>query len=231
MSGQSRSKLDPSAPTKTVRIFVVDDHPLMRDGMAMLIRSEPSWQICGFASSIQETLRQLPTVEPDLMVVDLSLKDGLGLDLIKTVKERSPGIRVLVVSAYEENLYAERALRAGASGYVNKQECDTTLLQAIRTVLSGRRHVSEEILQRLIDQAIDGTDSETGDPVERLTDRELEIFRLIGQGETPTAIAKQLHISPHTIDSHRENMRHKLGIKNGRELMQRAMRWVLEHQQ
>lgn len=185
----------------------------------------------GSAGSILEALQQLPAAEPDLMVVDLSLKDGLGLDLIKTVKERYPKIRMLVVSAYEENLYAERALRSGASGYVNKQECDTTLLLAIRTVLSGRRYISETIQQRLIDHAIDGTESETGDPVEQLTDRELEIFRLIGQGATPAVIAKQLHISPHTIDSHRENMRRKLGVNNGRELMQRAMRWVLEHNQ
>lgn len=217
--------------TKKTRIFVVDDHPLMRDGMALLISSEADLQICGSAGSMQETLKQLASTEPDLMVIDLSLKDGLGLDLIKTIKERYPKIRMLVVSAYDENLYAERALRNGASGYVNKQECETTLLAAIRTVLAGRRYVSEEILQRLLNQAIDGADSESGDPVERLTDRELEIFRLIGQGATPAAIARQLHVSPHTIDSHREKMRHKLGLANGRELMQRAMRWVLEHNQ
>ncbi|HET6425167.1 MAG TPA: response regulator transcription factor [Planctomycetaceae bacterium] len=214
---------------RKTRIFVVDDHPLMRDGMTLLISGEADLQICGSAGSMQDAMKQVASAEPDLMVVDLSLKDGLGLDLIKSVKERFPKIRMLVVSAFEENLYAERALRSGASGYVNKQECDTTLLQAIRVVLAGRRYVSDEILQRLIDHAIDGTSTDTGDPVERLTDRELEIFRLIGQGATPAAIAKKLHISPHTIDSHRENMRHKLGVTNGRELMQRAMRWVLEH--
>lgn len=217
--------------SKKIRIFVVDDHPLMRDGMALLISAEADLQICGSAGSIQEALTQVATTRPDLMVVDLSLKDGLGLDLIKTVKERHPQVRVLVVSAYEENLYAERALRNGAAGYVNKQECESTLLNAIRTVLAGRRYVSEEILQRLLNQAIDGAESDTGDPVERLTNRELEIFRLIGQGVTPAVIAKQLHISPHTIDSHREKIRHKLGLENGRELMQRAMRWVLEHDQ
>jgi len=217
--------------SKKTRIFVVDDHPLMRDGMALLISSEADLQICGSAGSMQEALKQIPAAEPDLMVVDLSLKDGLGLDLIKTVKERYPKVRMLVVSAYDENLYAERALRNGASGYVNKQECETTLLKAIRTVLAGRRYVSEEILQRLLNQAISGTETNTGDPVDRLTDRELEIFRLIGQGVTPAAIARQLHISPHTIDSHREKIRHKLGLENGRELMQRAMRWVLDHDQ
>ncbi len=217
--------------SKKTRIYVVDDHPLMRDGMTLMISSEPAWQICGSAGSMQEVLQQLPSTEPDLLVMDLSLKDGLGLDLIKTVKERHPQVRMLVVSAYDENLYAERALRNGASGYINKQECDTTLLQAIRTVLSGRRYISEAIQLRLIDRAIDGTESESGDPVERLTDRELEIFRLIGQGITPAAIAQQLHISPHTVDSHREKIRHKLGLENGRELMQRAMRWVLDHDQ
>lgn len=213
------------------RIFVVDDHPIMRDGMALLIGSEPDLQICGAAGSMQDALQQFPAAKPDFLIVDLSLKDGLGLELIKIVKERYPHIRMLVVSAYDENLYAERALRNGASGYANKQECEETLLLAIRTVLAGRRYVSEQILQKLINLAIGGEETETGDPVERLSDRELEIFRLIGQGTTPAAIAKQLHISPHTVDSHREKIRHKLNLENGRELMQRAMHWMLDHQQ
>lgn len=215
---------------KKTRVFVVDDHPVMRDGLALLIGSEADLQICGTAAGVQETLKELPAAKPDLMVVDLSLNDGLGLDLIKTVRERYPKVRMLVVSAYDEGLYAERALRNGASGYVNKQECEATLLKAIRTVLEGRRYVSDEVLQRLLNQAINGSESETGDPVERLTDRELEIFRLIGQGVKPAVIARQLHISPHTVDSHREKIRHKLGVDNGRELMQRAMRWVLDHE-
>lgn len=222
-------------PNKRTRVFVVDDHPIMRDGMALLIGSEADLQMCGAAGSMQEALQHLssaePQAQPDLLIVDLSLKDGLGLDLIRTVKERYPRIRMLVVSAYDENLYAERALRNGASGYVNKQECESALLLAIRTVLAGRRYVSEQVLQRLVNLAIGGSESVSGDPVERLSDRELEIFRLIGQGVTPAEIARQLHISPHTVDSHREKMRHKLDLQNGRELMQRAMRWVLDNQQ
>lgn len=216
---------------KKTRIFVVDDHPLMRDGMALLISAESDLQICGSAGSMQDALKQIPAAKPDLLVVDLSLKDGLGLDLIKAVKERYPKTRMLVVSAYDENLYAERALRNGASGYVNKQECEDTLLQAIRTVLAGNRYVSDVILQRLLNLAIDGADNQTGDPVDRLTDRELEVFRLIGKGVRPALIAKQLHISPHTVDSHRENIRRKLGLEDGRDLMQRAMRWVLDQEQ
>lgn len=217
--------------SRKTKIFVVDDHPLMRDGIALLVSSEVDLQICGTADNTTETLKQIPIVEPDLMIVDLSLKDGLSLDLIKTVKDRHPRVRMLVVSAYDENLYAERVLRCGASGFVSKQECEATLLAAIRTVLAGRHYVSEQILQRFVNLAIGGTETETGDPVERLSNRELEIFRLIGQGVTPADIARQLHISPHTIDSHREKIRHKLNLENGRELLQRAMRWVLEHDQ
>lgn len=213
---------------KATRIFVVDDHPLVRDGLALLIGSERDLQVCGSAGSMREALAQIAQAPPDVMVVDLSLKDGLGLELIKTVKERHPQVRMLVVSAYEEGKYAERALRSGALGYVNKQECETKLLEAIRTVLAGRRHVSEEILQRLVNQALGGTDGE--DPVTQLSDREFEVYRLIGRGVTTVEIAKQLHVSPHTIDSHREKIRHKLDLKTGHELLQHAIRWIIEHE-
>jgi DNA-binding NarL/FixJ family response regulator len=213
---------------KATRIFVVDDHPLVRDGLALLIGSERDLQVCGSAGSMREALAQIAQAPPDVMVVDLSLKDGLGLELIKTVKERHPQVRILVVSAYEEGKYAERALRSGALGYVNKQECETKLLEAIRTVLAGRRHVSEEILQRLVNQALGGTDGE--DPVTQLSDREFEVYRLIGRGVTTVEIAKQLHVSPHTIDSHREKIRHKLELKNGHELLQHAIRWIIDNE-
>lgn len=213
---------------KTTRIFVVDDHPLVRDGLALLIGSERDLQVCGSAGSMREALQQIAQAPPDVMVVDLSLKDGLGLELIKTVKEHHPQIRILVVSAYEEGKYAERALRSGALGYVNKQECETKLLEAIRTVLAGRRHVSEEILQRLVNQALGGTDGE--DPVTQLSGREFEVYRLIGRGMLTGEIAMQLHVSPHTIDSHREKIRHKLDLKNGHELLQHAIRWIIDNE-
>jgi DNA-binding NarL/FixJ family response regulator len=213
---------------KATRIFVVDDHPLVRDGLALLIGSERDLQVSGSAGSMHEALQQIAQAPPDVMVVDLSLKDGLGLELIKTLKERHPQIRILVVSAYEEDKYAERALRNGALGYVNKQECEEKLLQAIRAVMEGRRYVSEEILHRLVNQALGGSDGE--DPVTRLSDREFEVYRLIGRGVTTGEIAKQLHVSPHTIDSHREKIRHKLDLKNGHELLQHAIRWMIEHE-
>lgn len=217
-------------PAKPTRLFIVDDHPLVRDGLALLLGTERDLVICGSAASAQETLKQLDKAHPDLMILDLTLQDGLAFDLIKIIKERHPKIRMLVVSAFEERLYAERALRCGAQGYVNKRECEATLLQAIRTVLSGQRHVSEEVLQRLVNQALDGVQPDSDDVASLLTERELEIFRLIGQGITTGDIAKQLHLSPHTVDSHREKMRHKLGVKNGHELRQQAMRWVIDHE-
>ncbi len=207
---------------KVTRIFIVDDHPLIRDGMALLIGSQRDMQVCGAASGMREALQQIEKTPPELIIVDLSLKDGLGLDLVKSVHERFPQVRILVVSALEERQYAERVLRASAQGYVNKRECDTKLLEAIRTVQGGRRFVHEEILQRLVNQALRG--NEGAEPVSLLTDREIEIYRLIGQGVTTGEIATQLHVSPHTIDSHREKIRHKLNIKNGHELMRHAMR-------
>jgi DNA-binding NarL/FixJ family response regulator len=217
-----------SMKTKATRIFIVDDHPMVRDGLALLIGSEPDLQVCGSAGTMRESLQQIAKKAPDVMIVDLSLKDGLGLDLIKAVKERHPEVRVLVVSAFEEDQYAERALRGGALGYVNKQECETTLLEAIRTVQTGRRHVSKDILNRLLNQALGGTDG--SDPLSQLSDREFEVYRLIGQGVTTGEIAKRLHVSPHTVDSHRERIRYKLGIETGHELLKHAMRWVIDHE-
>jgi DNA-binding NarL/FixJ family response regulator len=202
----------------------------MREGLAAIIGSQNDLEICGAAASMRESLAEIAVQRPDLVIVDLSLKDGLGLDLIKAIHERLPAQRMLVVSAYDEKIYAERALRSGALGYVNKQEAGTVLLSAIRCVLAGRRFVSDQILQRLLGQAVGDRDAESSDPVDKLTDRELEIFRLIGQGVAPGEIARRLHISPHTVDSHREKIRNKLGLENGRALMQHAMRWVFDHE-
>lgn len=217
-------------PAGKTNIFIVDDHPLMRDGLALLLGREADLEVSGFAASIQEAQQAIGAAPPDLLITDLALKDGSGIDLIKHVKERFPRIRILVLSAHEEHVYAERALRAGAAGYVHKQDSEQKLLDAVRAVRAGRRYVNEETLQRLLDQAITGVDAKPDDPVACLTDRELEVFRALGEGQTPGELAQRLHLSPHTIDSHRENIRHKLGLKNGRELLQVAMRWLLEQE-
>lgn len=211
------------------KILVVDDHPLVREGLAARINAQPDLEICGEAASVAEALAQVKLKMPDLIIVDILLANSHGLELIKEIHSRHPEVKMLVVSAYDESLFAERALRAGALGYINKQELQYNVIQAIHTVMDGQRFLSQRMTQRLVGQAVGGKNLANGDPVLRLSDRELEVFQLIGQGKTTGAIASQLHLSVHTIDTHREKIRHKLGAKNSAELMRRAVQWVLEN--
>jgi DNA-binding NarL/FixJ family response regulator len=212
------------------KILIVDDHPLMREGLAARLSSQPDMCVCGEACDINDALSLFKSTEPDLVIVDLQLKTGHGLDLIKELRARNQTAKMLVVSAYDESLFAERAMRAGAMGYINKQEVQEKIIDAVRTVLSGRRFLSDQMTQRLVSQAVGGrSEAATTDPVARLSDRELEVFQLIGQGKSTRSIAKQLHLSVHTIDSHREKIRHKLNLANGAELTQRAVQWMLEN--
>jgi DNA-binding NarL/FixJ family response regulator len=208
------------------RVLIVDDHPLVREGLAARISAQPDMEVCGEAASVDEALALLDTTKPELMIVDITLKHGHGLDLIKKAAQRQPNAKMLVVSAHEESLFAERALRAGAQGYVNKQEAQGMIIEAIRAVLRGERYLSAEITQRLVGRAVEGDGKRGG--IESLSDRELEIFELIGRGRSTRLIAEQLNLSVHTIETHRENLRAKLNLRNGSELVQRAVRWVLE---
>lgn len=214
-----------SLPTK---ILIVDDHPLVREGLAMRISLYPDLSVCGEADSEDEALALVTEIGPDLVLIDISLKSGHGLDLIKRIRSLNPAIKMLVISGFQESLYAERAFRAGALGYLNKQESNKKLIEAIRTVLAGKRFLSPEISRRLIEQAL-GTSDVTRSPVERLTDRELEIFRMIGEGVTTSAIANQLFLSTHTIDTHRENIKRKLAVSTAAELSRAAVQWLLEN--
>ena len=223
MTNPSLKKKQPS------KILIVDDHPMMREGLGARIASQSDMVVCGEACDINDALAQFRATRPDLMIVDLSLKTGHGLDLIKEIRATNDEVKLLVVSAFDESLFAERVLRAGAQGYINKQEVQENIIDAIRTVLAGRRYLSDAMTERLVTQAVSGDDEAAGgDSVARLTDRELEVFTLIGRGKTTAAIASQLQLSVHTIDSHREKIRHKLNLKNGAELTQRAVQWVLE---
>ena len=201
---------------------------MMRDGLAMRISSQADMEVCGEAATEDEALELVKQLCPDLVLIDISLKTGNGIELIKRIKASHSAVKMLVVSAFQESLYAERALRAGAHGYLNKQESNEKLIEAIRTVLKGERYASEALTQRLFAQAL-GKRSETQDPIELLTDRELEIFRLIGAGVTTGAIADQLFLSTHTIDTHRENIKRKLNAKNGAELSRLAIQSMLEN--
>lgn len=214
---------------KTSKVLIVDDHPLIREGLSLRVSSQPDLEVCGEAASAAEALQQVQTNRPDLAIIDIQLVDSSGIDLIKEIAARFPKVKMLVVSAYDDSLYAERALRAGALGYVNKRHCQEKMIEAVRAVLDGRRYVSDEMTQRLFSLAVTGNDPSLADPVQRLSDRELEVFQLIGQGLKSSAIANRLFLSVHTIDSHREKIRRKLGLKNGNELMQRAVQWVLHN--
>ncbi len=210
------------------RIMIVDDHPMMRDGLALRISSQPDMEVCGEAATEDEAVTLVRQLSPDLVIVDISLKSGNGIELIKRIRELDSSIKMLVISAFHESLYAERAMRVGALGYLNKQESNEKVIDALRTVIRGERYASAELTKRLVAQAL-GKRSETQDPIEQLTDRELEIFRLIGAGQTTGAIAAQLFLSTHTIDTHRENIKRKLGAKNGAELSRKAIQSMLEN--
>ncbi len=212
------------APT---RILIVDDHPMMRDGLAMRISSQADLEVCGEAATEDEAFELVKQVGPDVIIIDIALKNGNGIELVKRVKSLNSQAKMLVVSAFQESLYAERAMRAGAHGYLNKQESNDKVIDAIRVVIQGERYMSVEMTQRMVSQAL-GKRSETQDPMELLTDRELEIFRLIGGGVTTGAIAEQLFLSTHTIDTHRENIKRKLGAKTGAELSRLAVLFMLE---
>jgi DNA-binding NarL/FixJ family response regulator len=207
-------------------ILIVDDHPLIREGLAARISTQPDMHVCGEATTVNDALAVLDNTDPSLVLVDLALRNGHGLELIKAVQKTGKDTKMLVISAYEESLFAERALRAGAHGYINKQEIQENVLSAIRTVLRGQRYLSAEMTQRLLEQAVGGGHELRG--IATLTDRELEIFELIGRGKRTSAIAQLLGLSVHTIESHREHIRAKLRLRNGTELLQRAIQWVLD---
>lgn len=213
-------------PGASIRVLIVDDHPLVREGLTARISAQPDLQVCGQASDIDQALLLVDSTRPSLMIVDLALRGGSGLDLIKKVKASGEGPKILVVSAYEEALFAERALRAGAQGYINKQELQGSIIDAIRSLLRGELYLSADMTRRLAGQALSGAPAVRG--IEGLSDRELQIFQLIGRGNGTRAIAEQLHLSIHTIETHREKIRIKLGLRNGTELLQRAVQWMLE---
>lgn len=217
--------------------MVVDDHPLIREAVAAMLGRQGDMEVCGEASDVNEVIAQITQLQPDLVILDISLKTGSGLDVIKQLRpaqktrgnDGSPGVRILVHSAHDDSLYAERVLQAGAMGYINKQEAPELLVTAARRVLSGKIYVSPHIAERMLDRAIGHRSQPAADAVESLSDRELQIFRLIGEAVASRKIAEQLFISVHTIETHRENIKKKLGLKTGPELSQRAVQWVLEN--
>ena len=187
------------------RILIVDDHPIVRRGLRELIAHTPDLEVCGEAADIAEALQQVKSTRPDLVVVDVSLKSGSGIELIKQIKALDARIKMLVSSVYDESLYAERALRAGAMGYINKEEALDNIIGAIRQVLSGRVYLSGDMTNRMLFRSVNGEKGERSS-IDTLSSRELEIFELIGRGCTTSQIASKLHRSVKTIEAHRESI-------------------------
>lgn len=208
------------------RILIVDDHPMMRQGLAQLINHEPDLTVCGEADTASQALEEVTSRRPDLVLLDISLPDKNGLELIKDLHAWSPEVLILVVSMHDEALYAERVLRAGARGYIMKQEGGRILMEAVRRVLSGRVYVSEKMAARIL-ETFSGRRVETlVSPVEQLSDREFEVFQLIGDGKGTRDIAGHLHLSVKTVEVHRANIKAKLKIRTATDLVRYAVRWT-----
>jgi DNA-binding NarL/FixJ family response regulator len=207
------------------KIFIVDDHPMMREGLAQLISQEKDLVVCGEADDAAQAVEQIEKLRPDLALVDITLRSTNGLDLIKDLGIRVPQTAVLVISMHDESLYAERVLRAGGRGYIMKQEGGKKLMEAIRHVLDGGTYVSECISAKILN-LFSGRAAEGSSPVERLTDREFQVFQLIGQGLSTKEIAEKLHISTKTVEVHRVNIKQKLKVATAPELIRFAVRWA-----
>ena len=215
-----------TAASRRTQILIVDDHPMMRQGLAQLIGLEPDLAVCGEAENAGGALDAIGTLKPDLVLADISLPGKNGLELIKDFQTIQPGLPVLVISMHDESLYAERVLRAGGRGYIMKQEGGKKLMQAIRQVLDGKIYVSEKMSADILEIFSGRRAGAESSPLEKLTDREFEIFQLIGQGQRTRDIAEKLHLSVKTVDAHRANIKTKLKLNSATELVRYAVRWA-----
>jgi DNA-binding NarL/FixJ family response regulator len=212
----------------THRIFLVDDHPVFRHGLRGLIAEETDLEICGEAESTEEAIEKIPEYAPDIVLVDISLKGVSGIELIKALKTSQPELPTLVLSMHDEDLFAERAVRAGAAGYLMKHEAADRVVEAIRGALRGDLVLSRQLSENLLRRALQGTGARPGSPLEVLSDRELEVFEHIGRGLGTREIAETLHISVKTVETHKANIKEKLDLHNATELLRAAVGWTAE---
>jgi DNA-binding NarL/FixJ family response regulator len=209
------------------KVLVVDDHPIVREGLADLINKEKDLVVCGWAEDIPQTIKAIKNLKPDVVTVDISLADASGLELIKDIKACFPDLPMLSLSMHDESLYAERAIRAGAKGYITKQEATKKVITAIRKVLDGQLYLSEKMKEKLLYGLVGDSESHAGrSPIDRLTDRELEVLGLLGQGRGTRQIAEQLYLSVKTIDTYRSRIKEKLNLSSGSELLLYAFQWA-----
>jgi DNA-binding NarL/FixJ family response regulator len=213
------------------RILIVDDHPIFRHGLMQLLSQEEDLEVCGEAEDYHGALKATTALKPDMIIVDITLKDMSGIDLIKEVHKIDKGIPMLVISMHDESLYAERAFRAGARGYIMKQEASESVVQAIRQVLKGGLYASSKVTENILTRFIEGPKEPSASPLQALTDREIEVFQLIGEGLSISEIGHRLHLSVKTIGTYRERIKEKLNLKNSTELLRHALNWVEKERQ
>ena len=211
------------------RVFLVDDHPMVREHLAHMLEQQPDMQVCGEAVDLALALEGIGQIHSDIAIIDISLRASSGLDLIKEIKARGWTVPILVLSMHEESLYAERALRAGALGYINKQESSKNIVVAIRRVLSGQIYVSAELSGSLVKRVINGAANQESSPIARLGDRELEVFQLIGRGIGTRAIAETLGLGIKTVETYRARIKEKLAITDAVQLLRYAMQWLEDY--
>ncbi len=212
---------------KVAKVLIVDDHPIVRDGLSMRISGQSDMEVYGEAEDVAEALDLIRQTRPDVVVIDIVLKTGSGIDLIRRIKVIDDSIRLLAISMYDESLYAERAVRAGAMGYLNKQVATRNIIEAIRQVLDGKMYLSEQMADRMLQLARSGKRLEQS-PVDRLSDRELQVFELIGRGYSTREIAEHLYLSAKTIDNYRDFIKTKLDLRDSNELLRQATMWLME---
>lgn len=208
------------------RIYLVDDHPLMRKGLAMTIQNEPGFEVCGQAESAEDAMKEIFDLKPDAAVIDISLPGMNGIELVKNILHQEPNLKILIVSRHDEELYAERAIRAGAKGYLMKLEAVDVLITAIKQILNDNLYLSDKIGNKLLMKMASGNTNKSDDPLDLLSDRELEVFELTGKGISTKEIATKLQISAKTVESHKANIKEKLKIRSSNELLRHAVRWV-----
>jgi DNA-binding NarL/FixJ family response regulator len=214
-----------STPRKKSLILLLEDHPIVRQGLEQTINHEPDLRVCAAVETAAQALQQIETARPDLLLLDISLQGANGLDVLKLVRQRHPDLRVLILSMHDERVYAMRALGEGAAGYVMKEAATEKVLDAIRRVLKGDVYLSPQMEKRSMQQFVGRRSASKGTPLEQLSKRELEVFDLIGQGQPTRQIADALHVSVKTVESHRQHIKEKLGLSNGHELVQHAIQW------
>jgi len=218
---------DRAPQTTKKNVLVVDDHPLLRQGLALLINQQQDMQVCGEAEEAHAAMQAITQRRPDIMILDISLNGPDGLELLKSIRATDPDLPVLILSMHDEAIYAERALRARANGYIMKQEATEKVLVAVRRILNGELYLSDRMSNKMLQHYIGGAPSMIQSRISSLSDRELEVFRLIGEGRATREIAEELHLSIKTVETYQAHIKEKLALRSGRELIQHAIQWKI----